>query len=409
MSASTTGRSCNRCHEAKRKCDQMLPSCRLCRRKSLACVYPSRRPSNFVSIDTIDICRTPPVTDSPGLHTMDNELLIAETSSKFALDFVNATDLHLTNDARAAWFTAPEAFTVDRSPMPLPPNFKLQDLKEFVRLIESWLTIWVTTGSNAFIHAHLYGNNFPSCLQIAFTTYSAYINRTATTSEIILRGVNDQATALVSGLDQKSGSKNLVRDLAYIHALFAYQMIGLFDGDIRSRHLAESRAPVLAELLDYTLKNASTTLKQEMSMDGSAFSLSHLLDPTELLWRSWRISESLRRTWLVIQGISASYDGLKQGWAPCNGDVMFTTREGLWSAESASVWGKMSVDQDVRFIGRTHAEWLFLFAPEETDDFAKSMLKNIFGKERSLKWLSGTQCVDIATTFEHLDYGHLQA
>jgi hypothetical protein len=184
-------------------------------------------------------------------------------------------------------------------------------------------------------------------------------------------------------------------------------MIGLFDGNIRSYHLAESRAPALAELLDSTLKNASATLTQEMSMDGSTFSLAHLFAPTELLWRSRVISESLRRTWLVIQSISASYDGLKQGWAPCNGDVMFTNREGLWSVDSATVWAKMFVDQDVRFVGRSYAECLFLVTPEETGEFTKFMLENIFGKERTSNWLSGTRYVNIATTSEPLSPGHL--
>ncbi|KAF2707202.1 hypothetical protein K504DRAFT_535734 [Pleomassaria siparia CBS 279.74] len=395
MSAIVTGRSCSRCHEAKRKCDQMSPSCRLCRRKGLACVYPFRRPSSFVPIETVDPFSLPPTTNSPDLQTLSNELFVAGILPGLALDFADPTDLPLTNYARAAWFTAPEAFMVDHSPMPLPPNFKIQHLKEFVRLIESWLAIWVTTGSNAFIHAHLYGNGFPSCLQIAFSTYSAYINRTPTASEIILRTVNDQATALVSDLDQIHGSK----DLAYLMVIYVR----------RSRHLAECRALALAKLLDRTLKNASATLKQDMSMDGPNFSLAHLLAPTELLWRSWIISESLRRTWLVIQGISASYDGLKQGWAPCNGDVIFTTRQGLWSADSASVWAKMSIDQDVRFVGRTHAECLFMVAPEETDEFAKFMLENIFGKERFLNWLSGTRYVNTATTFEPFSSRLLQA
>jgi hypothetical protein len=330
----------------------------------------------------------------PDIPTVGNELSIAETATELALEFANPPNLPLTNDVRAAWFTAPEAFMVNHAPMPLPPNFKIQDLKEFVRLVESWLTIWVTTGSNAFIHAHLYHNNFPSCLQIAFATYSAYSNRTPASSEIVLRSVNNQATALVSEIDQINGSKDLVQDLACIHALFAYQMIGLFDGDIRSRHLAESRAPVLAELLDRIVENASAALNQDISTNGPMFSLTNFFTPTELLWRSWTISESLRRTWLVVQGISASYDGLKQGWTPCKGDVMFTAREGLWSADSALVWSKRSIDQDVRFVGRTHAECLFVVAPEETDEFAKSMLKNIYGKERFSNWLSGTRCDD---------------
>ncbi|KAJ4303208.1 hypothetical protein N0V90_002101 [Kalmusia sp. IMI 367209] len=407
MAAIGTGRSCIRCYEAKRKCDQMSPSCRLCRRKQLACVYPSRRPSSFVPIDTTDKPCRPPDVNLPEFQTMNNELSVVGVFPELALDLASP-DLSPTIDARTAWFTAPETFMVDHSPMPLPPNFKISDLKEFVRLIESWLMIWVTTGSNAFIHAHLYEDNFPSCLQIAFATYSAYINRTPTATEIILRSVNDQATALVSGLDTTNGSNDLLKDLAHIHALFAYQMIGLFDGDIRSRHLAETRAPVLGKLLERTLEKASATLKRDVATDGSTFSLADLLSPTELLWRSWIISESLRRAWLVIQGISSSYDGLKQGWAPCNGDVMFTTREGLWTANSASLWAKLCMDRDVRFLGRTHAECLFMVAPEEVDEFAKFMLEAIFGKERSMNWLSGTQCLEFATEFEPLGSRHIQ-
>jgi hypothetical protein len=106
---------------------------------------------------------------------MSNELSIVGISRELAQDFANPTNLASTNDTRTAWFTAPEAFTIDHSAMPLPPNIKIQDLNNFVGLVESWLTIWLTTGSNSFIHAHLYGNSFPSCLQIAFAMYSAYL------------------------------------------------------------------------------------------------------------------------------------------------------------------------------------------------------------------------------------------
>ncbi|KAF1973474.1 hypothetical protein BU23DRAFT_506515, partial [Bimuria novae-zelandiae CBS 107.79] len=365
MSAFGTGRSCVRCHEAKRKCDQTAPTCRLCKKKGLACVYPSRKPSNFM---------------------MNYGLSASEMSRELALDFANPRDLLFTDKNSVAWFTAPEVFAVDRSPMPLPPNFKIRDLKEFVRRIESWLTIWITTGTNAFIHACLYEDGFPSCLQIAFTTYSAYIHRSPIASDILLRAVDDQATALVSKLEHIDSSADIIKSLAYIHALFVYQMIGLFDGDIRSRHLAETRAPILAGLLDRTLKNASAALDRNMTISGVTASTAQYLAPNESLWRTWVISESLRRTWLVIQGISASYDGLKQGWAPCNGDVMFTTRAGLWAAESAVSWAKTWMNQDVRFVGRAHAECLFMVPPEEVDEFATFMLETIFGKERSSNW-----------------------
>jgi hypothetical protein len=204
---------------------------------------------------------------------------------------------------------------------------------------------------------------------------------------MILRAVNDQATALVSRREEGDVPSDLLNDLAYIHALLAYQMIGLFNGNIRSRHLAEKRAAHLSRSLDRVLENASATLRRHLSVDGLDISLANPTSSTELLWQTWIISESLRRTWLVAQGIIASYDGLKQGWALCNGDIMFTTREGLWSASSASLWANMCGDTDVRFVGRFHAEFLFDLAPDGVDEFGKFMLEAIFGKERYKNWL----------------------
>ncbi|KAF2676628.1 hypothetical protein K458DRAFT_424599 [Lentithecium fluviatile CBS 122367] len=392
MSSTGTVRSCIRCHEAKRKCDRVTPSCRLCRRKKLECIYPSRRPSNFVPIETAyDASSPPPEFNMLDFEAMSNELTITSTPPEPAQDPA-IPSLAITLDARGSWFLAPETFTVDHTPMPLPPNFKLSDLKDFVRLIERWLATWITTGSNTFIHAHLYEGTFPSCLQIAFATFSAYLNRTPTTTAMILRAVNDQATALISASNEGGTSCKLLIDLARIHALLAYQIIGLFDGDIRSRHLAEKRAPHLSKALDRALENASATLTRHLSANDVTVSLANPTSPTELLWQSWIVSESLRRTWLVAQGISASYDGLKLGWAPCKGDVMFTTREGLWAASEASLWTRMCADGDVHFGGRFLTECLFDGAPEGVDEFGKAMMEAVFGRERFVEWLCSTHC-----------------
>ncbi|KAJ4350315.1 uncharacterized protein N0V89_008936 [Didymosphaeria variabile] len=318
-----------------------------------------------------------------------NDTPLAEALPDPALDVADTTHLSLASDPRAEWFTAPETFLIDHTPMPLPPNFDVLDLKTFVRLIESWMRDWVTTGNNMFIHAQLYGDHLPSCLEVAFTTFSAYINKTAATTEIVLRAVNDQATALVSKADESNTSSNVLRNLACIHALLAYQIIGLFDGDIRSRHLAEERAPILAALLDRIFEKASAALVEQVSPNESS-TLLESVSFDERLWRSWIISESLRRTWLVARGIGASYDGFKQGWALCYGDVMITTREGLWSANSATLWMEMCMERDVRFIGRIDAESLLKVPPEEVDEFAKAVLETRFGKEGFMRWTSGS-------------------
>ncbi|KAF2801217.1 hypothetical protein K505DRAFT_319975 [Melanomma pulvis-pyrius CBS 109.77] len=398
MAAISTSRSCTRCNTAKRKCDRVTPSCRLCRRKKLECVYPSERLSSFVPIQTTSGASTPPELSLLNFESTSNELNISEFPplSEAALDIANPPGSAPRINYCGAWFLAPETFMVDHTPMPLPPNFKISDLKGFVRLVEGWMAAWITTGSNPFIHAHLYRSNFPSCLQIAFTTLSAYLNRTQATTDMILRAVNDQASTLVSASDVEAGtSPDLLEDLAHIHALLVYQMVGLFDGDIRSRHLAEQRAAIFTISLDRAIEKASRELRWdllELDPNHLTLSLTSQTSLAEPLWRSWIISESLRRTWLICNGISASYDGLKQGWTPCNGDVMFTSREGLWSAGSALSWGKMCMERDVRFVGRFRAEWLFEVAPEEVDEFGKVMLESIYGRERSMTWLHGTKC-----------------
>lgn len=324
-----------------------------------------------------------PESDVLDLEYSTNDQLIAETLPDPTLNVAAATAFSLIPDKSAAWFAAPETFFVDHTLMPFPPNFKLRDLETFVGQVNSWLRDWVTTGSNTFIHAQLYGEQLPSCLQVAFATFSAYINRSPATCKLVLQAANDQATALVSG---SNASSSVLKDLSLIHALLAYQMIGLFDGDIRSRHLAESRAPFMEALLQRTLQKASATLLRQTEESELPLALFDPVLAEELLWRSWILSESLRRTWLIAQGFSASYEGLKQGWAPCNGDLKFTTRAGLWSAETAALWASMCAERDVRFIGRFHAECLFDVAPEEVDIFAKVILEAVFGKERLVRW-----------------------
>jgi hypothetical protein len=108
----------------------------------------------------------------------------------------------------------------------------------------------------------------------------------------------------------------------------------------------------------------------------------------ESLWQAWIVSESIRRTWLIGMGLHAAYVGLKQGWTPCHGGVMFTNREGVWEAKSAYTWARLCTETDVRFMQRFDAERLFSeTTPAEVNDFGKAMLEITFGKDRMEEWL----------------------
>lgn len=116
-----------------------------------------------------------------------------------------------------------------------------------------------------------------------------------------------------------------------------YQAIGLFDGSIRSRYLAEGRMQILDRCLMQMVECASAGIYlvqnglNLLDMTGVGVT-SQTKSPanTENIWRAWILAESVWRTWQVGKGLQAVYLLLQQGWTYCPGGKMFTTREGVW-------------------------------------------------------------------------------
>jgi hypothetical protein len=397
-------RSCVACSKAKRRCDKKSPACRRCSAKRQDCTYPPANPSCFVPL------HSPPEALSPELELLpisldslldpqalewsafDDDLQL----SSFLAPLGPGTELSVTESTvhglYGAWFLSPETWVVDHTSIPLPPNFELSDLKGVFLLIQEWLKTWVVTGSNNFIHAKLYRDKFPACIQIAYTTLAAYVNRGPGNTDMILRIVNERAKELV-GMIKATPARSLdvFEHLAHVQALFVYQTIGLLDGDIRSRHLAEQRSPTFIRLLNDMLENASTGLPQLLAgweFDEIMTSQPDHSGAIKRVWHAWIVSESMRRTWLVGMALHAAYDGLKQGWTPCAGDIAFTGCAGLWAAPSADAWDKLCAETNVRPLHRFHAACLFQDGdPDDVDNFGKTMLEITYGKERMQEWL----------------------
>jgi hypothetical protein len=402
-------RSCKACSKAKRKCDKRLPACRRCTAKRQCCIYPPSKPTCFVPLHTPAAAPSPP--EPVSLHISAGALSEPQALewgaftndldlSAFLTPIVPNMQLSITESALGglygAWFLSPETWVVVHTSIPLPPNFEMIDLKGFLRLIEEWLETWTITGSNLFIHAKLYRDQFPACVQVAYTTLSTYTNKKADNTDTILRIVNERAQELVTTI--KSTPIHLLdifELLAHVHALFVYQVIGLLDGDIRSRHLAEQHSSIFVRLLNEMLEFASKSLAQSLmgcEIKNMMTSVPDHRDTRKSVWRAWIMSESIRRTWLVGMGLNAAYDGLKQGWTPCPGDIPFTSAKGLWTAAPADMWDSLCAETNVHFTQRFHAAWLFRDAdPNEVDDFGKMMLQITYGKERVQEWLDRGQ------------------
>ncbi|KAK9321361.1 hypothetical protein V1517DRAFT_262527, partial [Lipomyces orientalis] len=100
-------------------------------------------------------------------------------------------------------------------------------------------------GSNPFIHSRLYRTRFPRCVQDAYTALSCYLHKTASNEDTIFQIIEDRAKHLLvehgipsaDSLPEKVSSNSFTLDslehIARVQALLVYQILDLYDGDIR--------------------------------------------------------------------------------------------------------------------------------------------------------------------------------
>jgi hypothetical protein len=322
-------------------------------------------------------------------------------------DFAVPSSLIQTPGAPATkvdWFLAPETWRIShRGNTSADVGVSIATMKKYVSVLQSWFERWVTTGSNPFIHPRLYSANFPACVQIAYATLASYIHRTTANTDIILQVIEDRSNDLLQengavlnlvGVEEwaDAGEQDVDLDLfaqlTRLHALMVYQIIGLFDGDIRSRHVAEGHMAVqdswAGKLFHSAAKALSDTHAVATQLVGC---LSMPSTSSQEQWYLWILSESIRRTWLVAVSVSPVFRVLQQRWAACPGGVMYTNRSGLWNAASATEWEKLCLERKVAFLQRFECARLLDDAePADIDEFGTAMLDMTFNGELLEKW-----------------------
>ncbi|OAA60288.1 RNA polymerase 2 mediator complex component [Niveomyces insectorum RCEF 264] len=420
MAALFETKACVSCAKAKRKCGKERPACRRCQDRCFGCEYPPTKPSSFVVLDTIESFATP----SPG---GERDLDIANVPQPhYGLAFpCTSHPSHVTtpdpsesapSTSRESlpWFLGPDTWKIEHQNTNVAANAIVCSsfLHSFVHKVQEWLRYWAKTGSNPFIHSHLYAACIPDCVQIAYTTLTSYIHRTDKNAEIVLCIVEEQASKLLANngvaLDNRGSSSatndasatsfndesqpkdgyGLLDQLARTHALLVYQMISLFDGNIRARHLAEKRLGLLSIWASQLMNSA----RQKFALPSTALDMALSLPagstaPAEQMWYLWVLTESIRRTWSVATGLETTYFMLQRGYHDCPGGVMHTNRQGVWNAETALAWTSLCEQTDVQFLQRVDTETLFTKAsPADVDDFGLMMLEISFGIERIEKW-----------------------
>ena len=394
-------KACGACAMAKRRCGKQRPQCLRCRKRGTECTYPPPKPTSFVLCGGDEVS---PVEQ--GILASSDPQQSAYSlgiQTRGTIDAGPSLGLHLPRYSTSWWFSAPETWKIDHFPPVARKAYSAVDMKRAMEIIHTWLAQWVEGGGNPFIHPRLYRHRFPRCIQDAYTALSCYLHRTALNEQAIFHIIADRAKELVDhGIPsadsslRNTGSSTLdsLEHLARVQALLVYQLLGLYAGDIRLRHLAEGHISVLNSWMQQMVEHASQAVCLGSSVISSArgdatagLRLSTTAHCNNLLWYSWILAESIRRTWLVASGIQGVYLIIQQGQASCMGGMMFTTRHGFWEASSALAWEKQCSEVYGGLIRMTEADRLLTeVRPEDVNDFAKLVLEIVFGVEQMERW-----------------------
>jgi hypothetical protein len=321
-------------------------------------------------------------------------------------DFVNNMNTYCH---QPVWFLLPESWVIVHQPAPYQQSGSLNGgLLESTERILCWLQEWVNDCSCPFIHANLYKDDLPNCIQSAFTATAAYFAKTAANKGFILRIIEGNCNALLEQLEigidagKDKVASDTVYHLARTQTLLIYQIIRLFDGDIRSRAQAENSMDLLlswaGQLWESASQDAKSAIYEKAPMTSSvtadgcgvlsqnAFRVD---GSVAALWRAWYVAESIRRTYVAIVFVQGMYQTLKQGWAFCPGGVNFTVTKGLWDSPSAHTWWELFLQDASPPAQSMQLERLLLESqPAEVDKFVQPLLVASYGHARVDQWIS---------------------
>ncbi|KAF4334622.1 hypothetical protein FBEOM_11546 [Fusarium beomiforme] len=428
MGSATKLKACYACTSGKRKCDKAQPICGRCNDRDVECRYPptkrKRLHSSGTGAENGELSAGPPSLAQLPFPTADNALIdLNEWAGSLgnwgALPTGEIQDNSPANTSSSAtvanqrdsteFFLRPDAWEIRHIPF-TTPAFSNAVCMNYVRGIREFFTDWVTNSHSSFIHNQLYADaGLPPAMQDAFTCVILHNSKTSANETIIDEILESKASALLKTYCQDNPSANTrpsldIREhLSRTQALFVHLVLALFSPSIGARAKAE---PQMQTLLSWTRQLWETALQDPeigRSADGSESAPSMATanaivmdsifdgDPIPRKWRSWVLSESIRRIWLMATSTIGVYLTLRQNWAECHGGIYFTARRDLWDAKSAFTWAEACRKVDPLFICSLECENLFLSAKaSEVDSMLINMFTIMWGVERVENWVART-------------------
>ncbi|KAH9885674.1 hypothetical protein F4778DRAFT_498501 [Xylariomycetidae sp. FL2044] len=298
-----------------------------------------------------------------------------------------------------------------------------------------------TTSSTAFMHRYLYRDRAPPCILTCFSTAVAYVHARQQASSsaspassssfssqllpMALRTLDAAAHELVGvGDSDNAGMVAMMtmrmmtplEKLARAQALFVYQVIRLFDGDVGLRVQAERDMALfqtwLAELCKIRDNLSSGGGEENVDDDdeqaqrqlhsGGAVAAAAARARARILpvvqWERWIFAESVRRTILMAYSVITMYEimsdtgqhgqGINQA-SPWVYIHRWTLGRSLWEADSAyEFWRAWRERRHFVISNYAFEEFLEHGRGEDVDEFGKILLSVYMGVDEMKEFVS---------------------
>jgi hypothetical protein len=345
-------KSYKQCAGVKRQYDRGRPICSRCASKGLRCFYKSAPLHNFAGMDdavplpndpflgnlrlignntqapTLDMFAEPSGFEPAASVPMPVGISLPDVS----VSMVDSSNLTIDESL----FTTFNNYAVSNRREPFACEIGIMDrsrISFLIRQMKTYPTLLVKSGKTPFIHPQASYPLIPPPLQDAISASALYLSKNERNEAMVWDIVSAKVTALM----EPRASWSVAEHLACLQALVIYQIIRLFDGDIRARADAENSEDMLE---DWTNRLVLRT--------GTNNSLGTVISNS---WENWVFEEAVSRTIIVSRMVQAMFMVVKLGYCTLVDavtEMSFMGQRALWNALTAVHW-QQACKQNKRF------------------------------------------------------------
>ncbi|KAH9214367.1 hypothetical protein DL95DRAFT_523917 [Leptodontidium sp. 2 PMI_412] len=304
---------------------------------------------------------------SPQEIFADPELLVPQLDVtdlvELSLDTIVDDSFFMAFDNRGLANTYLEVGVMDR-----------ERIRYCVRCLKSYPISLAHTGKTTFIHPRNYQPTMPQALQDAVSASSLYCNKNELNENVIWEII----TSKVTQLTERRPSWSVAEHLAFVQALIIFQIIRLFDGDIKQRSDAEQQEELLTSWTDSLAIRTGVVSSPSSTVDRG--------------WEYWVFEEALRRTIIVSRTAQSMFAIQRQGFCTMVGavtDMSFTAQRKLWAAPSAAHFLKACKETRNFWVDKMHLDGLMENGTvDDLDELAWLMLVTYKGIDGANEWIN---------------------